>query len=204
MKYARILATFLVPFYSVSAEAYELGTHGQLTYHASLRSVLAKDQSLLKSLGLFGLSADEPFGNAYYDIAGSQVRTRFANPFESSEGRMPDGARPLSIEGWLLRGAIREDDLGFLFGNPYGADPHDDPDGPIWRVMHHFYDPARDRPLTIFATTKEQRDRYWATTFRALGDIVHHLQDMAQPQHTRNDAHAGVGIADETQLRGTA
>lgn len=41
-------------------------------------------------------------------------------------------------------------------------------------------------------STKEAiRKAYWATTFRALGDAVHLLQDMAQPQHTRNDAHSG-------------
>ena len=33
--------------------------------------------------------------------------------------------------------------------------------------------------------------RYWASTFRALGNVIHHLQDMAQPQHTRGDPHAG-------------
>jgi hypothetical protein len=37
------------------------------------------------------------------------------------------------------------------------------------------------------------RKSYWATTFRALGDVVHLLQDMAQPQHTRNDPHTGLG-----------
>jgi hypothetical protein len=35
------------------------------------------------------------------------------------------------------------------------------------------------------------RKTYWATTFRALGDIMHLNQDMAQPQHTRNDPHSG-------------
>jgi hypothetical protein len=39
------------------------------------------------------------------------------------------------------------------------------------------------------------RTAYWATTFRALGDIVHLLQDMAQPQHTRNDPHAGLACS---------
>ncbi|BCO30781.1 hypothetical protein TspCOW1_08840 [Thiohalobacter sp. COW1] len=33
------------------------------------------------------------------------------------------------------------------------------------------------------------RKAYWATTFRALGDVLHLIQDMAQPQHTRNDLH---------------
>jgi len=33
------------------------------------------------------------------------------------------------------------------------------------------------------------RKACWATTFRALGDVLHLVQDMAQPQHTRNDIH---------------
>jgi hypothetical protein len=37
------------------------------------------------------------------------------------------------------------------------------------------------------------RKAYWATTFRALGDLVHMIQDMGQPQHTRNEPHSGVG-----------
>jgi hypothetical protein len=40
--------------------------------------------------------------------------------------------------------------------------------------------------------TKQQwRRAYWATTFRAVGDVLHLNQDMAQPQHTRNEAHSG-------------
>ena len=42
---------------------------------------------------------------------------------------------------------------------------------------------------------EELRVAYWATTFRALGDVLHLLQDMAQPQHTRNDMHAGLGCS---------
>ncbi len=33
------------------------------------------------------------------------------------------------------------------------------------------------------------RHAYRATTFRALGDVLHLVQDMGQPQHTRNAAH---------------
>ena len=44
------------------------------------------------------------------------------------------------------------------------------------------------------AATKQQwRSAYWATAFRALGDVLHLNQDMAQPQHTRNELHAGLG-----------
>ena len=36
---------------------------------------------------------------------------------------------------------------------------------------------------------EDERKAYWATTFRALGDVLHLVQDAAQPQHTRNDVH---------------
>ncbi len=39
------------------------------------------------------------------------------------------------------------------------------------------------------AGTEAVRNAYWATLFRSLGDIIHLVQDMAQPQHTRNDPH---------------
>ncbi len=29
----------------------------------------------------------------------------------------------------------------------------------------------------------------WGLTFQKLGHVIHHIQDMAQPQHARNDAH---------------
>ena len=42
------------------------------------------------------------------------------------------------------------------------------------------------------------RKAYWATTFRALGDVLHLVQDMAQPQHTRNEPHSGMGCLTQT------
>jgi hypothetical protein len=33
------------------------------------------------------------------------------------------------------------------------------------------------------------RRAQWGRTFMGLGHMIHHLQDMAQPQHTRNDQH---------------
>jgi hypothetical protein len=39
------------------------------------------------------------------------------------------------------------------------------------------------------ALTAERRALYWGKTFQSLGHIVHHIQDMAQPQHVRNDDH---------------
>ncbi len=41
----------------------------------------------------------------------------------------------------------------------------------------------------IRALDARKRLLMWATTFRSLGHVVHLLQDVAQPQHTRNDVH---------------
>ena len=32
------------------------------------------------------------------------------------------------------------------------------------------------------------------STFQTLGQVIHHIQDMAQPQHTRNDQHLDLGL----------
>jgi len=37
--------------------------------------------------------------------------------------------------------------------------------------------------------TDVRREAAWGSTFQALGHIVHHLQDMASPQHVRSDYH---------------
>ena len=261
MSNLRYYILLLIASVVVPANAYELGTHGRLTFEAYNRSVVKADSSLLGELGVQGIS--NPFGTTYYDMAGDEVRSRAKHDFEQSAGRMPEEVDPLSIVGWLLRGAIREDDLGFLFSVfrfQYGDDPHDDPYGSFWRVTQHFYDPVNDRPLTLSlpclkafvdatqddgnfkaapswglgvqdafsepntpdvrrrnhfsvldareamyraltgrnnqnevkASTAGERDKYWATTFRALGDVVHLIQDVAQPQHTRNDPHGGA------------
>jgi hypothetical protein len=39
----------------------------------------------------------------------------------------------------------------------------------------------------------------WATAFRSLGDVIHLLQDAAQPQHSRNDRHDYHTSPDEHQ-----
>lgn len=48
------------------------------------------------------------------------------------------------------------------------------------------------------ATRQQWRQAYWATTFRALGHVLHMNQDMAQPQHTRNEPHSGKPCAPST------
>ncbi len=44
---------------------------------------------------------------------------------------------------------------------------------------------------SLTARTRDERDRNTALFFRTLGHVIHALEDMGQPQHTRNDPHAG-------------
>jgi hypothetical protein len=264
---------FSTLFISCTAFAYELATHGAMTERAYEASILTTDASLLQQLGINVYTqnpstATNPFGNIYYDVSGAQIKERSANNFENKiieRDLGTFGIQPLSLPGWLLRGAIREDDNNTKYAP-------DDPDLPsvFHREFNHFFDPVNNQPLTIFGagtyyflhgantttlrkapdwamgtedvftnanqrggdtlnhytvldareaeyraltlkaknpdgsytdiepsgslTTKEAvRKAYWATTFRALGDILHLNQDMAQPQHTRNEPHSGAG-----------
>jgi hypothetical protein len=42
---------------------------------------------------------------------------------------------------------------------------------------------------SLIRPTPEERERQAALLFRSLGQVIHLVQDMAQPQHTRNDSH---------------
>ena len=44
---------------------------------------------------------------------------------------------------------------------------------------------------SLTESSRVERDRNTARLFRTLGQVTHVLQDMAQPQHTRNDPHLG-------------
>lgn len=52
----------------------------------------------------------------------------------------------------------------------------------LWDAGEYYY-----RSLTLPAKT--DRDAQLAVTFRSLGQVIHLIQDAAQPQHTRDDTH---------------
>lgn len=47
-----------------------------------------------------------------------------------------------------------------------------------------------EKPMPLFSL--RGRNELMGETFRALGHIIHLIQDAAQPQHTRNDAHTDL------------
>ncbi|MGD9853036.1 MAG: hypothetical protein AB7T38_17445 [Nitrospirales bacterium] len=53
-----------------------------------------------------------------------------------------------------------------------------------WNDAREYYFKA------LTSETKAERDENWGKTFRALGQVMHLLQDSANPSHVRNDLHA--------------
>jgi hypothetical protein len=240
--------------------AFETTTHAAMTSEALAKSQFSRVPSsseVLRRLGL--LDYDLAFGSSYIDIGSTATKRdgfRETDKFalealvidrltRSSTGLIiPDS---FTLGGWLMRGAIREDD------NPIETPASDEPGSVFSRVYGHFFDPVNNsglrapfipvqaravdwalsknfladgrenhfkitdvreamwRALTLKASDgsagfndnvyptnwqlvrkEDLRKAYWATVFRSLGDVVHLLQDMAQPQHTRNDPHSGL------------
>ena len=162
--------------------AYEIDTHAWLTKRAFDRSTLSpgspSSTGLYKTLGWERLPPGEPFNlpgsgstpdrNRYYDLVGTWSTgdtfnfQREVNYFEQRrmplEYRAADavlGNRPwLRFESWLMRGAIREDDLEqaeYTDGSPPDRDPH----GEFTRVLRHFYNPVDDDTIMGFTGTPE-------------------------------------------------
>ena len=177
---------------SGTASAYKQGTHITVSSSAVQKSVLGSETSgVLKELDL-GSSAD--------DLKGLLPST---SPY------------PLTLTPRRLvqRGADEEDvgkrSLRHFF------DPQHNGDGlgyvvrfmpsPSWSLEEadvdgqdfSYKDAKAYFHLGLTGLTKDVRDRSLGRTFESLGHVIHHLQDMAQPQHVRNDIHCDEAL---TQL----
>lgn len=112
---------------------------------------------------------------------------------------------------WLRDGARDEDELTSLRFLNHFYNPLDDSGLRSWACEHvlclpsptwgiesqdvsgqdfSFADARRYVFTALTELTPLAREHAWAKTFYALGHVIHLIQDMAQPQHTRNDSHA--------------
>lgn len=184
--------------------AYEPTTHEDIVNRAYDQSVLASGEEFWAALGVdedenFLFLPTTQFTRDSLDV-GRSIRT------------------PLTI---MRSGAAFEDSLAGL------------------RPLNHFYDPSKNRALTVAGVAlgetspdwiledrhnipkqlysyKNARDYFYRAItsrdefgreilygklFRSLGQILHHLGDMAQPQHVRNNAHLPAPIFGDPSLR---
>lgn len=184
-----ILYVFIFILGHHSAFAYDPFTHRELTRQAIASSVIGTDVGFL---GRLGLASHESF-----PVYGGESPTKLTGYSSSPSGAAEYGAE---FEDNVF------DTVAFyhffdpqnngrsltLFGNSVGA-PSPDwvlEDRGVFPNQHYSYPKAHRQLYKAFASSLEtQRIDAFGRVFQSLGHMVHHLQDMAQPQHVRNEAH---------------
>lgn len=167
-----------------SCLAYEVDSHAWMAKGSFDRSVLSPGSPsytgvyrmmgwdrMLDTAPFNVASGNSPTGleiNSYYDLLGSWqqgITLEYERPvlyFEQRrmpfEYRYGDAAmtnRPwLRFEAWLMRGAIREDDLGQAEYTD-GFAPDVDPRGELTRVLRHFYNPVNEGSIPAFSESTD-------------------------------------------------
>ncbi len=118
-----------------------------------------------------------------------------------------------SAAGWVEEGSIREDgdsdcdsrvrnhfynplnNAGYFLGVIQGLPSADwglEDRSPIDGQENSYADARNFFWSALTATNDADRQRNLALTLRSIGQVIHLIQDAAQPQHTRNDSHAGL------------
>jgi hypothetical protein len=175
-----------------SVWGYEILTHERMSHEAAMDSVLSKsDGKVLTDLGLkFSITDDrQQFPNFngeqrnIRDLIGDGARFEdgLTNDCESRPRNHfldPLYNRPLTVLGiaisekspdWALEDLENMGSQAFSFRH------------------------ARDYLYKALTLPSEQdRKKNFGLTFQTLGHVIHHIQDMAQPQHVRNDIHIKV------------
>ena len=204
MNKMRFFGTFLlVATGAAQVSAYETYTHQALTKNAVSRSVLATDATVLSDLGLFpwnqGLyinsRGDAPMTAAEIVSFGSywedeDYMERALNHFFDPQFNLPAGRGldyslgPFSVTGhaspdWILedRGDVIDNGGGRCAGGKGCSQRFS-----FKRGQQALYD-------SLTATNADQRAQAASLALQIVGHVSHHIQDMAQPQHTRNDQH---------------
>lgn len=171
---------FLALLWAPFCSAYENTTHRFLSASAIQLTVLS-DSNLLSDLGLTASVFPTSAGTektiielvqdgSDFEDSGVRSLRHFYNPLTGRGLEAGIFIEPPS-PNWVLtpRNALPEQSFSY------------------WDARHYFYD-ALTKP------EEEERKKAFGLMFRTLGHVVHHLQDMAQPQHVRDDLHCKLDL----------
>lgn len=170
--------------------AYEVTTHEDMSEAAAFSSVLAKPETL-SALGLTG-GMDDPkliFPNSKGNAKTIKFLIRDGSRFEDSL------LRPVNH----FFDSISGDALLPLVAKPSPTWALEDKGSIVFPLLQRYsFADARDylyKALTLADET--ERKKHFGLTFETLGRVIHHIQDMAQPQHVRLDPHLKLSDADK-------
>jgi len=173
--------------------AYEIRTHEKLSEVAAKNSILQSDPAVMRSLGL--PSSIEDNNNP---LPNSDGEPKSVLDLIKDGSRFEDGKYPISIKPLFHFFDPLHDDGLFLFTSPTWAL---EDKGKIHVLQNYSYGDARNflyKALT--ASNEEDRKIYFGRTFESLGHVIHHIQDMAQPQHVRLDSHLNFNLTENELL----
>ncbi len=187
-------ATVVSMLGATSLHAYEVDTHQRLSDQATQSANIYTDPSRLQELGmpsrdsvafplttggLGNLNTAVMVGSAREDTAYSvAVFNHFFDPqYNNFAGR---GMQVLGVIGhpspnWAIEDLGEVGDLTIPRAQDFS----------IRNMQQYFYN-------SLVAGTSQQRLTNFALALESAGHAIHHIQDMAQPQHARNDQHLAL------------
>lgn len=188
-------------FGATTSEAYQFRSHNDMTVAALRDSELSSDPAVLSSLGLRDLNEKFPssVGEDYPEYVDDCRHNKFIDivqlmacgaQFEDGPPDLrvlnhfydPTNDQELTVPGLILEHWSSPD---------WALDARDNSHGQQYSyewARQYFYE-----ALTTVGPPSERAVR-WGKAFQSLGQVMHHLQDMAQPQHVRNDQHVSALI----------
>jgi hypothetical protein len=172
------------------AHSYEEGTHRDISQVAAQSSCLA-DTLTLDRFGLGGGLSD---AGALFRNSRSQLRT---------------------IEQLIMDGAEFEDAPAYKVVNHFFDPKYDSAywitffTSPTWALEDKGAIPGRTFSLrdgreylyqALTNPSPDERAANWGLAFETIGHVIHHLQDMSQPQHVRSDSHLNFAAVIDNAL----
>lgn len=205
MKFILVIVLATTALSSESVQCYAERTHEDLSEAALGASLLTMDKSKRERVGLryelddsrqrFGESAstkgtvtDLVRRGARFEDDTFELPPRSINHFFD-----PSTGKPLSLEVPALLSLVP--DLVLQFFPNFNASTVTSPDWALDGVGDNQFSRLALNQFLVDSYTayaKPARDAATAKVFETIGRLVHHVQDMAQPQHVRNDAHLHV------------
>lgn len=193
-----------------NASSWTEETHANLSEYAGENSVLSKDKGdYLKNLG-FDNDLDEylRWGNdikklrkwlaegAKLEDAGSLSQMAVGNGRSFNHFHNPIKQFPWTdagLDDWIVLPPFHTTGQSSLLWAQDETNQENFPEGNwSWRkIREHYYAAltGKDFNGNVVAPDEAMRKEYFARTFRGLGHQMHLIQDAAQPDHVRNDAH---------------
>lgn len=164
---------------------YDPVTHRAISIQATEQSNLTKISRILADIGI---TKDSLFKNSNGDGNNYQTLIGDGAEFEDKNIRaMNHFYNPITGKGlplfkpspdWAL------EDKGEIEDSEGGTGPQ----------RHSYRDARQYLYQALTSTDKATRDKNFGLTFQTLGQVIHHIQDMAQPQHSRLDLHCDTAL----------